>query len=302
MIRRSSVLLTAFALVTALGGAAAAAQTSPAAPTITLDRSTVEPGDTVLVTIDGFESNAVTLTVCGNAARRRSVDCNLVASEGQHLQRSGEPTVSVLPVAPPDLPCPCVVLAATKTFGQVALAPIEIVGHPVGPVVGAPAREPLAVTVSARKAPRGVVAALRSALAGPTTYEVTVTVTNRSTEAVPNVTLVGAVGRSQDDDLVDLDLPPVGELGPGQTWTHLVRPEVPAPVLGDLVFHVTAAGAGPSVGASETTSSLPIALVALLVVLMIDLGAIGWRRAAQRRARRSAPSGADGPNVAPAGT
>ena len=85
----AAVLVLASAL--ALGRADAGAPDGLTnGPTITVDRPSIKAGDRVLVTLDGFEGTAVTISVCGNEARRGSADCNLTASEGLGLDLDDE--------------------------------------------------------------------------------------------------------------------------------------------------------------------------------------------------------------------
>jgi len=286
---RRAIRLAAAVVVAAMtcgmhGATAGAQDDAISGPTVTLDRHSMRPGERVLVTLDGFRGNAVTLSVCGNQARRGSVDCNMAASEGIRLDRDGTSTLTEVPIEAPDTTCPCLVRVSTKTFDQLAVAPIELIGHPVGPIVGSSALTPLEVSVSARRAPHGLIANVRSALGGPTAYDVTVSVRNRSTERLEHIVLAGAAGRSRDDDSTALELPVPGPLDPGQTWEQVVRSELPAPVLGGFVWEVTASGAGPSVTASDTTRSWPLGFVLLVLVFLGTVGAIVWRRIARHRA------------------
>ena len=250
-------------------------------PTITVDRPSINPGDRVLVTLDGFEGTAVTISVCGNRARRGSADCNLTASEGLGLDLDGSSTLTEFPVAAPSTTCPCVIVASTTNYNEVAVTPIELIGHPVGPVVGALSLEPLVVTVESRRAPQGIVANIRAALGGPTAYEVTVSVRNRSTATLENIAVDGSARRGAGD-VASLVIPSPGPLEPGQTWTEMVRTQVPAPAVGRFVFAVTASGAGPAVSAESATSHLPIGLLILVIVLLVDVVAMVWRRKARR--------------------
>ncbi|MDP1818335.1 MAG: hypothetical protein Q8K58_00390 [Acidimicrobiales bacterium] len=270
--------------------AATAQDAAVSGPTITLDRTSMRPGERVLVTLEGFEGNAVTLAVCGNQARRGSVDCNLIASEGVRLDRDGSSTLAEYPVAAPALPCPCLVRASTKSFDQLAVVPVELLGHPVGPVVGTSAQAPLEVSVRAERDPHGLLAGLRSALGGPTHYDVEVTVRNRSAERLDGIVLAGSVGRGGEGDVTAVEVPTPGSLDPGQTWEGTVRTRLPAPVLGGFTWSVIASGAGGPVEASLQTQARPLGFVLLALVLLADVAAIAWRRAHRHRVRRSAPA------------
>lgn len=274
--------------------ALAGAQDAPVSgPSVTLDRYSVRPGEKVLVTLTGFTSN-VTLTVCGNQGRRGSMDCNMVASEGVSLHRDGSPTFSNFPVAAPATTCPCLISASTKTFDQIAVAPIEIIGHPVGPVVGIAKTSPVDISVSAERASSGVVAGLRSWIGGPTSYDVTVTVRNRSTERLDNIVLAGAARRSGDGrDVNELRLPKPGPLDPGQTWTEVVRAEVPAPVIGRFVWSVSAVAGGNTAEADTRVRLVPFGFLLLIATLVGLITAIVMRRLAKRRDARSDEDGDD---------
>ncbi|MEQ1785807.1 MAG: hypothetical protein ABL966_02045 [Acidimicrobiales bacterium] len=289
------LLLVAVGTAGAAGVAGAQDDGIVEGPRITLDRSVVRPGDRLVVTLAEWTGREVTLSVCGNGAARSSMDCNLLASQGVPLNRDGSPTVATFSVAAPALPCPCVVRASSSRNEAVALAPIELVGHPAGSVIEPVASVPLRVGVQVRRADGGLLSRLRSALAGPTAFDVTVRVTNHSADTLSNIVVAGTAGRGSDD-VADIELPAVGSLAPGASWVYTARATVPAPVLGRVDFAVTASGAGPSVHAEQAAGSAPVGLVGMAVVLGADLAAIGWRRAARRRARR-AMAGSDGPEV-----
>jgi hypothetical protein len=263
----------------------ASAQTSEG-PTITVDRADASPGDNVVVQLSGWKTHTVTVSVCGNAAARGSGDCNMVASEGIGLLRDKDISTRDFVVTAPPTPCPCVLRASSATNDEVAVAPMELIGHPVGPIVGSPAREPVRVAVSARRAPDGLVAALRAGLGGATPYEVTVTVENVSTQPVSSLALGGSATLRGDRDVTELSLPATGEIGPGETWRHTVAAELPAPVIGEVTWQVTASGAGAPVTAEESTNSLPVLLVVLILVFVMDMFAIAWRRLSQHRSNR----------------
>lgn len=278
------VLLLGLVVATAVLPDVATAQDA-GGPSITVDRVDVSPGESVVVTLSGWQANVVTVSVCGNAAARGSGDCNMVASEGIGLQRDGPTSQRDFVVNAPPTTCPCVLRASSPSNDEVAVARIDLIGHPVGPIVGSPARQPLEITVDAEKATRGIFGALRSNLGGPTPYEVTITVHNASAEPVPSPSLAGSAARRGDDDLVTLEIPPPGALAPGETWTHTVRVEVPAPVIGTVEWQVAVSGAGPAVAAEQSTRSLPIGLILLVLVFVVDMVAIAVRRLTHHRQR-----------------
>ncbi len=284
-----SLALVTTGLALAVGGLSVvgAQDGDPASsgPTIVLEPASVAPGDRITVTLAGWTGREVILSVCGNQGRRGSMDCNLMASQGVPLNRDGSPTVVPFVITPPALPCPCVVRGSSSRNDEISNSPFELVGHPVGPVVGGSTREPLELTVTTRRASAGLVARLRTWVGGPTTYNVTVSVRNRSTERLDDVVVTGSAGRSSTDDLAILDLPSPGSLEPGQTWEADAQGEVPAPVLGRFVWAVTASGAGSSVQAVQTTQAMPVGFFIVAGVFLLDVVALVWRRVAKRRLR-----------------
>lgn len=287
MSRRVLSLILGTLLGLALAGPVDA-QSTVTGPTVALDRYEVAPGDQIVLTIDGFDAPGVTISVCGNEARRGSADCNMPESEGRGLRRDGTPTYGSLPVSAPPVPCPCVIRVSTATNDQVAVVPITIIGHPVAPVVDPdiPQRVPLDVSIVANESTAGVGDVLRSSLGGASSYELTVTVRNRSTTAVDALSLSGFAGRNADDELITLELPDPGPIAAGQTWQETIAAELPALTLGDIEWQVTASGAGSSVQAKDTTSDLPILLMVLGVILLLDLLVLFTRLLTRRRRTR----------------
>ncbi len=288
MIRRMLALsLVALAMGAVLGEAVGAAGSATSGPSVTLDKTALAPGERVGVTIDGFKARYVTLSICGNAAVRSSSDCNLTASEGLGLDRDGSSTFRTIPVATPPTTCPCVLLASSSDFKEVATAPFELIGHPVGPVVGSNTDRSLTVTVDARRGSGGVVSSLRSALGGPTTYDVTVRVQNVSTVTAEAVTLDSVVTGRGSRDLVDMGEVVVPTLAPGATWQQDMTARVPAPVFGTIAFETSASGAGPAVASTASATYIPYLLILLLIIFIIDNTAMAWLWVTKRRERQA---------------
>lgn len=257
-----------------------AAETT-AGPTVLLDRAEARAGEKLVVTLTGWAGRAVTLSVCGNLARRGSPDCNIVASQGVGVALD-RPTTTDFVVSPPPTTCPCVIRAADATQDQVATAPLLLVGVPVGLVIE-PARGPLVdVSVSARKVSTGVIDVMRSKLGGPTSYEVTVKVRNQTMYPLSSIALTGAAGRSRSSG-ESFAIPSLGRLEPGQTRERVLRATLPAPVVGRFVWQVTASGAGPTVYAEVTSETVPVGLLALTAILLVDFAMMMWRRGGRSR-------------------
>jgi hypothetical protein len=258
-----------------------------AGPTLTLDQNSVEPGQQVTVVFAGWQGRLVTLSVCGNLAKRGSADCNLPASQGVRLYHVDATPLTAFVVSTPPGTCPCVLRASSDT-GEVAYAPIEIRGVATGPVVDPFSDDPpLEVSIDTSPVHYSVLDTIKSWLGGPTRYDVTVTVRNQATEQFSNVAVHGAVGRSSGVDLDGFDLVP-GPMAAGQTWIGTAQVTVPAPVVGGFDWHVIASGAGPVTETSATTRAVPWLLLLLALVLVGDLVAVMVRWVQRRRARRSA--------------
>lgn len=261
-------------------------------PSVTLDRDEVRAGEHIVVSISGFGATAVTISICGNEARRGSGDCNMTASEGVRLD-DGDPTLADMPIAPPPTDCPCVVRVSTRTGDEVAITPFTLTDHPIGPVVdGVMLDDPLAVSISARPNSDGLIDSLRPSLGGPTTYSVTVTVKNRSTVPLTSVRVFGSARRGSDDDLATLELSEPGVIEPGQTWQETVIAVIPAPSFGDVEWRASASGVGTGVASTSTTQHQPLLLLVMLLLLVADMAVIGIRFAVRRHIARATAIGA----------
>lgn len=262
-------------------------------PAVSSSRASVEPGRSVVLTIDGFASPYVTISICGNEARRGSTDCNMAGSEGVEIPGGDGPLVLEMPVAAPPADCPCVIRVVGSDTSEVAITPLVVTGHPVRPLVDpAVIGELFDVSIRAREAPQGLVKAVRSALGGPTSYEVTLTVKNRSTTPLKQVKASGSAGRrAADDSLVTLDFADPELLGVGQTWQQTIVAVVPAPLFGSVEWRVAVSGAGPTVNSTSTTRHRPILLIVMILVVVFNvfLLILRWvvRRRIVRQAKRS---------------
>jgi hypothetical protein len=264
-----------------------------------LDRDQIEPGERVVLTIDGFAAANVTISVCGNEARRGSVDCNMFASEGLKLDTDGTSTVIQIPVAAPPVACPCVIRVSDKTNDEIAIAPITLIGHPVEPLIDPPdLSDALDVTISSHPASSALLSRVRTGLGGPATYEVTVTVKNRSAVPFSSVALAGSVLRGSDQ-LATLEFDDPGLLEPGRTWQQVVRAKVPGPSFGALQWRVDVSGAGSVITATETTDQRPTLLIVLVLFLVADIFLLLIRFTIRRRARREAAKAAGDDDDAP---
>jgi hypothetical protein len=261
-------------------------------PAVTLDQDEVISGGRVVVTVDGFSSRNVTIAVCGNEARRGSADCEMTTSQQIRFEDDGEPTWTRFVVPEPTLPCPCVVRVTSPDNDEIAVTPIVITGHPVGPVVDPPTIGDLVdVSISAATNPDGVLDAIRAATGGPALYDVTVSVLNIGPSALRTVRL-SVEGSRGDNALPSIEIEDPGLIGVGQTWQQTVRVRVPTPSFGEVEWRATASGAGQPVSATTTTNHRPVLLIVLAVVLVADIGLLLIRFTIRRRVAREAEAGA----------
>ena len=260
-------------------------------PIVTLSRPEVEPGGRTVLTIDGFTSPYVQISICGNEARRASADCNMSASEGVEVTLE-EPLVLQMPVAAPPVDCPCVIRVVGKDASEIATTPIVVTGHPVGPLVDPPIiGDVVAVSITAREAPTGAFDALKSGVGGRTTYQVTLRVKNLATTPLKQVNVSASVGRSaSDDSLASLDFEDPGVVGVGQTWQQTVMVVLPAPSFGSTEWRAAVSGAGPTVIGTKTTQHRPWLLIILVLVVVFNvwLILIRWRMRRRRAAETAA--------------
>jgi hypothetical protein len=282
---RSLALLGLLALAGGLMGFAPAEAQS--GPSIRLDRPEAAPGEPFLVTFDGFDAPFVNVVVCGNLAYRGAADCNMTAGVSKETEPNGPRTIEMVALPPP-IHCPCIVRATASTGGDFAVAPIVITGFPVGDLEGVPEGPLVEVEVEPHEANDGVWATIRSALGGPTRYEATVSVRNRTTETLTQLALTGSVAHWLDDDAAVLALEAPAALEPGQTWTQEVVAEVSAPTVGNFQFDVVAAGAGASVTGSSSVSRQPVLLWVLVLILVVDVVVAVGRWIGRRSRRRQA--------------
>lgn len=267
---RVAVPIVALAFLAPVTGASA--QRSPA---LTLDRSTVSPGDPVIVTLEHFTGSAVTIAVCGNLAKRGSADCNMSSSAKHSIERGNGKTLVQLFVHSPPSPCPCVIRALSTSTEDFALAPLVLTRHPVGPVIESHAVPLVDVKLVAEATGSGL-ARLKSWLGGETRFEIRVAVKNRTSDVLTNLHVTGAARRG-GADVAALDLPPIGTLGAGEQWEGVAIATVPAPAVGAYSFDVTASGVGRPVTGSVENRMSPTGLLVVGSVFVIDLLAILWR-------------------------
>jgi hypothetical protein len=266
------------------------AQSVTDGPTVVPDRTDVQIGERVGVTVSGFESRVVIIALCGNDGRRGSVDCDNLSSQAREMNNDGTPTLGSLIVTAPPVPCPCVIRVSSDDNTEVAATPVTIVGHPVAEIVE-PSEfvQPLVVEIDAVRSVDGFADRVRASLGGPLRYQVTVTVRNTATYVVNDVRATARYTREQysDDRASAIDDPE--SLEGGDVWTQVVEVEVPALTIGEVQWLVEVSGIGTPVIATDVTSHQPIGLYVVGVVLLLDAVVLLWRFARRRRRRDRKP-------------
>lgn len=274
----------------------AAAQSVTDGPAVVPDVTDVEIGQRVRMTITGFEAPVVIMAVCGNEARRGSVDCDNRGSQARETNLDGTPTIGSVVVAAPPAPCPCIIRVTSDTNDEVAVAPITIADHPVAEVVE-PSEfvQPLVTEIDAVFIPGGIGDRLRSSLGGPLRYEVTVTVRNTATYTVEDVRATARYIRVRYTDERSIPIDDPGPLEAGAIWEDVIEVEVPPLTIGDVLWRLEASGSGAPVIAEDATTYQPVGLYVVTVVLVIDALILLWRFARRRRARKTTKRPPDNP-------
>lgn len=263
-------------------------------PSVTLGSASASVGDQLGVTLRGFTSKIVTVQVCGNDGRRGSADCNLEDATTASIPDGRTNLRLDLTVSKPPAPCPCVVIAASDQFNEVAAAALDLKGHPKGPLTDpATAATPLQVSIDASRAQRGWWAAVRSGLGGKTEYAVTVVVKNPSGSPVSGAVLGISAERKNGEQVIDVPVSALSELAPQETWRTTVTAALPAPVYGTVVWRATITAQSISTTASVPTENRPTLLYVLLGIAVLCVALLlvrlAWRigRAVAARTRRN---------------
>lgn len=292
----AAVVIGLFAVTTAsaqqtTGDADAPTGAISVGPSISLNAGSAAPGDHLVVTFADWEANNAVLSVCGNLAMRGAADCNTMQATGVRLRHSttgATPVQGMAIVAPPE-DCPCVVKATATETGEVAYAPIDLIGHPISALVDPNLGQPLVdVRLSTAGASEGPISWLRQSLGGPAPQLATVSVKNLTAGTISGAVVHGSASRN-NVSVADFDLA-TGAIGPGQIWTGTAEVELPAPSIGTYEWTVTASGAGPVMKAEASSRAVPWLLIIVVLLLVWDLSVVVVRRVQRRRAREQALS------------
>jgi hypothetical protein len=295
---RGVAAVTALVAVTVIGPrAAATARPAPAvaatvtsapvtpAPMLTVAPVTGPTGARFLVTLTGWPSGTVQLELCGNAARRGSLDCASAAAVQLYLPASGTGSAH-LTVVPPPVGCPCVVRATSVTGGLVRTVPVAS--------AGLPSAEPLAPEPVAqlRVTELTIVADGGRAAYFAFPGELLLRLTVRNDGAAPaEPTLSLLVGRPDRVDTI-VEPPPLGTIDAGESRSYLLSVPLPAPVHGKYAVHGRIVGGERPVEFVAETEHRPWGLIALAGLVLLG-GAWSTLRPRRRsRAQRSERLGA----------
>ena len=276
----------------ALGAAVVVASVASLAGRASADDPTVQtsvgagtPGETILVTLGGW-FEPVTVTICGNEARRGATDCTQVTSVGVGSSALRPQTREFVLGLPP-VPCPCVIRAATAGERIIRTAPFDLRGAPAAPLSGqgpqGAAGASLAVEARVSTPDRSLSAGIRSSLAGRSDRMLILRVANISANPVRNITIAAAVGR-QAHGGEPLQAPAIQQLLPGERREVAIDATLPAPSIGSYVVFGTVYGGELPVNFAMPTSNRPFGLILLVMLFVADLEWIFISRA--RRARR----------------
>lgn len=265
----------------------ATADAEQTGPVIVLDRTELRPGEPVIVTLSGFTSQQVTVAVCGNLAKRGSEDCNMPKAQSERIRPDEPETLTQLFVEEPPMPCPCIIRALGGN-GEFAIAPIDLIDHPIAPVVSPEFGPLVEVDIRADRVPSTLSSRIRTGLGGATGYSVTVSVRNTTTETLANVAVRARVASRFGDDVAPMRFDTPGPIEPGKTWSQTLEVELPAPFIGTFTWTASASGAGPIVDDTFTTDAVPSILYAFVGLLALDLVVLLARAVRRRRRRRRA--------------
>ncbi|MGZ4757921.1 MAG: hypothetical protein ACXV95_02560, partial [Acidimicrobiales bacterium] len=285
--------LVAVAVALAPGASAAARapaahHDAPVSPTVVVSATGVPTGAMVTVALAGWPAGVVTISVCGDEARRGSVDCDQIGSRGVGIPPSGAASARLV-VSPP-VGCPCVVRVSTPSSELVRTVPIDVSGvarlsdAELGPVL-LPAVAASPLEVEARlEAPSGG-SSLVAAFGGPVDRQLVLTVRNVGPVPVAGVSISGAVGRHPGEG-EPVTMPPLGTLGPGEERTVSVAVTIPAFAVGHHVVSGRVDSMGGAARFAIASDVEPWGLLAAVALVLSFLVVLRVRSRSRRRARR----------------
>jgi hypothetical protein len=254
---------------------------APSAPTVAVDRTTVAPGDRVLVRLTGWPAGTATIEVCG-AAAAGSAGCAIDASVQTYVSAKGVGGAPLTVVAPPG-GCPCVVRVTALAGGATATTPLTVTGAPVTVTGGVPAPAPVTGDASAVPAPARVtggapvvtgVAVEREGswpawFGGPARRTLVLRVRNDApAPAAVALSITAGRGTAPTGFVVPPDVP---DLAPGGEREIRVPVSLPAPAVGTYTIAGEVTSAGHTARFAATTDHHPWGIPALLAALLAAL-------------------------------
>lgn len=259
-------------------------------PDVTAQVVRVEPavvaiGDTADVALEGWPHGPVQIELCGNGARRGSLDCDQLGAVATAVGDDGTASAR-LPIAPPPSDCPCAVRVSQVGTGASTVVPIDVVG--AGAAAGSAARPPssdpperrLEVTLGEVVADEGW-----AAWFGADVHRrLGLAVRNEGSVPLTAVSVSARLDGSFGTSIV-VDSPGPFDLEPGEQREVTLGFELPVPAIGDYRLEGRIDGADEPVTFSASTSHMPWGTINALL-----LTAAGWVVVrARRRARRALP-------------
>lgn len=255
---------------------------APDEPRIGLDRTRVAPGERVTVELTGWPAGNVVVELCGNRARRGTVDCAVGASAGTFVRADRTATI-VLTAAKPPVGCPCVIAVRPVTGGEPRTVPLEVTGV-----------RTLSAALDAGKAPatgRATTRLLTATkvsvtgggpglgwLAGPARRTLRVTLRNNGTAALTDPPLTLTAGRGDHPTRI-IEAPPLGTLAPGAERTYEIPVTLDALAFGRSTIRGEIAGLDEPIAFTAETASYPWAFP-ILGALLVPLPLLTrWRKA-----------------------
>jgi hypothetical protein len=274
--RGAALLVPAVALVLTVLGAPQGAGAEVKGAVIVVSPSTVAVGDQVRVDLMGWPEGVVTASVCGNAAKRGSTDCDQIGGGSIRVPANGTETLTVDVLAPP-VGCPCVVRATTTLGDVVRTAPVTVLGVPTGVDIAPPGgvvdSSVLHVTSQLRNAAVPWPKSWFAAFGGPAYKELVLTMRNTGDLPLEGLRVAGRVGHqgTNEGEPVNAVVPVI----PAHSTRQVVVPVLlSAPVYGDYSVKGAIYGLATPVRFVEQTTSEPWAFeigLPLLLLLVAQL-------------------------------
>jgi hypothetical protein len=245
------------------------------------------------VTLNGWTDSAV-VTVCGDDGRRGATDCDQVSGVGFPESRRG-PEGRFMTLGTPPVPCPCVLRASTPGEDIVKTMAIDLLGVPTAPLadVATSNSRALAIEASVLSTHASIANLVRNAMGGRTRRVLLLTIKNKSSTIVSDISVTAALGRTTQSGET-LQSPNIDPIGPHETRTFTIEFALRPPAFGAFKVFGTVYSSGEPISFQATTHSTPWLLFLVGGVLAADLVALGALRVRRRQAPKTAHGVQDG--------